>query len=175
MTAEIEKLMAELITSFNKRSSIPSAPTSQLTTTPPFTVKWLEKAETGKALHKHRGSSYQQLVIDPEDLIVVYGFINDGKVGLGYNLRTNIGGQFPIDIVAKTDTPPEVKCEVGWEMVWCTQILQFFTDFPTMKHEVGDVVRVIKWKDPFKIMGHGIHQRTLEMGHFGGKGWSKIE
>jgi len=51
------------------------------------------------------------LIIMPEDIIIIYEYINE-LTAVRFNIQPNLGGQFFIDTVKKVEAQPHVKAEI---------------------------------------------------------------
>ena len=109
MTEDIKQMMTELTALFNKDDSLPK-PRPPNPSTTAVAPKLLLKPEVVQAHSEYLGPGWKHLLVMPGDVIDVYAYLNKTTV-IGYNTRTHLGGQFPVDIAKKIDLQPNLKAE----------------------------------------------------------------
>merc|ERR1712232_680496 len=71
----------------------------------------LVKVKPMKAERSYTGANLEDLLVRSGDLIHVYAYI-DEENAIGFNTRTNLGGQFPLNIVSEVGPEAHIDPEV---------------------------------------------------------------
>lgn len=171
MTEEIERMMTELTALCNKGNSLPTTrpPAPAATTVLP---KLLLKAETMQAHSEYAGPDWKHLLIMPGDIVIAYAYINE-VTAVGFNTRTDLGVQFPIDSAKKVEPQPHEKAEIFFAT---GSSAQYVNSSPSsLAYKTGQYVRVCRWEKGL-AWAYGFNQSTLAMGRFNVKNdFKKVE
>jgi hypothetical protein len=159
MTEEIKQMMTELTAHFNSDNSLPT-PRPPNPSTATVAPKLLLITEVVQAHSEYTGPNLKHLLIMPGDIINIYAYLNKATV-VGFNTRTFLGGQFPIDIAKKIEPQPDVKTEI----FICTSITYDASTPSSLGYQIGQYVRVCHWEKD-RIWAYGFNQSTLAMGRF---------
>lgn len=127
-----------------------------------FPPRLLPQIEVFRARSAYTGPDWKHLLIVPEDVINVYAYVSDG-VAIGFNTRTHLGGQFPLDIGEKIEQHPHLKPEI----LVCTNGSYDVSSPTHLRYKEGQYVRICKREeDRSSGWAYGFNQSTLSMGRF---------